>query len=101
MFETPLKRFRIVSISEGISYILLLLVAMPMKYLLGIAMAVKITGWVHGALFVIFIITLLEAMLKQKWSIVKAALFFIASLIPLGAFFIEYRFLSKEEDKGL
>jgi integral membrane protein len=95
--STALNRFRLVSISEGISYLLLLFIAMPLKYVFQMPLAVKYTGWIHGALFVLFLITLLDAMLKQKWGIIKAALFFIASLVPFGAFFIEYKFLSKEK----
>ena len=53
--EKLLHRFRMIGIAEGISFLVLLLIAMPLKYLMHIPEAVKITGWIHGALFVTFI----------------------------------------------
>ena len=50
-----LRRFRTIGIAEGISFLVLLLIAMPMKYFLKIPEAVKIVGWMHGALFVGYI----------------------------------------------
>ena len=49
--NTNIGRFRVIGISEGISYMLLLLVGMPLKYKMGIPEAVKIMGWMHGVLF--------------------------------------------------
>lgn len=98
MKNTALNRFRVISVSEGISYMILLFVAMPMKYVLNMPWAVKITGWAHGALFIVLVITLIDAMMKQKWSIIKAGMFFIASLIPFAAFLVEIKWLSKEVD---
>ena len=57
-----LHRFRITGIAEGISFLVLLLIAMPLKYLMHIPEAVKYTGWVHGALFITFIYFAFEVM---------------------------------------
>ena len=56
--DTPVGRFRIVAFWEGISYLLLLFVAMPLKYGLGIDMAVRIVGLAHGVLFLGYCVTL-------------------------------------------
>lgn len=85
-----------VGIAEGISFLVLLLIAMPLKYLLNFPEAVKVMGWVHGALFVAFIYFAFEVMgtLKKSFGwFIKA---FIAAFVPLGTFIFD-RQLKKEE----
>jgi integral membrane protein len=84
-----MKLFRAVSLIEGISWLLLLFVAMPLKYGLGEPMAVKILGRVHGGLFVLFLITLALAATEHEWKFGKIARAFVASLVPFGAFWLE------------
>lgn len=91
MLSTPLGRVRAVGMVEGVSYLLLLGVAMPLKYLAGMPMAVKVVGWAHGVLFVALCAVLLEAMLKLRWPVTKGALVFIAALLPFGPFVIDRR----------
>ncbi|MEP7236420.1 MAG: DUF3817 domain-containing protein [Ferruginibacter sp.] len=91
-----LHRFRMIGIAEGISFLILLLIAMPLKYLFHIPEAVKVFGWIHGALFITFIYFAFEVMgtLKKNFSwFIKA---FAAALIPLGTFIFD-RQLKKEE----
>lgn len=88
-FHTTLDRFRSIAIIEGISYLVLLLVAMPLKYLAGIDEAVKYTGWAHGVLFVLFCLLLLQVWVKYKWSFKNVVLAFISSLIPFGTFYLD------------
>jgi len=78
---------------EGVSYLVLLLIAMPMKYLLDMPLAVKYVGWAHGLLFVLYIGFLLVLGLMEKWSIKKLFFGFIASLLPFGPFVFEKRIL--------
>ena len=75
------------------SYLVLLLIAMPMKYLLDMPLAVKYVGWAHGLLFVLYIGFLLVLGLMEKWSIKKLFFGFIASLLPFGPFVFEKRIL--------
>lgn len=91
MLKTSLGRFRLVALAEGTSYILLLAVAMPLKYALDMPMMVKIVGRIHGGLTILFVFALLAVALTQRWSIVKSVVAFLSSLIPLGAFFFEAR----------
>ena len=81
------KNFSLINTIEGYSYLLLLFVAMPMKYLMGYAIATKIVGSIHGALFVLFLILLVSAWQEAKWSFKESIVFFIASLLPFGTFF--------------
>lgn len=94
--NTSLGRFRLVAISEGISYLLLLFIAMPLKYAAGLPEAVKYTGWVHGLLFMLYLLTLIAVKADRNWSFKKSIAAFIISLIPFGAFFFD-KSLRKEE----
>src|SRR6187549_488364 len=91
-----LHRFRMVGIAEGISFLVLLLIAMPMKYLMDIPEAVKFTGWAHGALFVAFIYFAFEVMGTFKKSFIWLAKAFVAAIIPFGTFIFD-RQLKQEE----
>ena len=87
--NTAFSRFRIVSIIEGISFLLLVFIAMPIKYLGDNPYPVKIVGMGHGVLFILFIIVLLAAQVKYKWNMKISSLLFIYSLIPFGFILIE------------
>ncbi len=91
-----LHRFRMIGIAEGISFLVLLLIAMPLKYLMHIPQAVKYTGWVHGALFITFIYFAFEVMGSLKKNFLWFAKAFAASIIPFGTFIFD-RQLKKEE----
>ncbi len=95
--KTPLSRLRITGNVEGVSYLLLLGVAMPLKYLAGLPVAVKISGWIHGVLFVGFGFALLEVWMVQKWEFRKVFAAFMASLIPSGTFFLDTRIRKEEQ----
>jgi len=72
---------------------------MPLKYFAGLPLAVKIVGWGHGVLFVLFCTALAHAFLASRWSIVRAGVVFIAALLPFGTFAIDGRL--KREDEAL
>lgn len=94
--NTALGRFRLVAISEGISYLLLLFIAMPLKYFADFPQGVTYVGWVHGLLFMLYILTLIGAKFNQEWGIKKTAIAFFASLVPFATFILD-RSLQKEE----
>jgi integral membrane protein len=80
---------RAVSLTEGVSYLVLLLVAMPLKYLWGQPLAVKYVGWAHGVLFMALGALLLLAMLRAGLSLKLALIVGIAALLPGGPFFAD------------
>ncbi|MCY1540614.1 integral membrane protein [compost metagenome] len=94
---SSLHLFRKVAVAEGLSYLLLLFVAMPLKYWAGMPLAVKYTGWVHGLLFMLYVICLIMAWQERKWSFGKAALIFTASLLPFAPFIVDKRL--KDDDR--
>lgn len=92
---TSLNLFRKIAIAEGISYLLLLFVAMPLKYWANMPLAVKYTGWAHGLLFVLYAVCSVMAWQETKWKFSKATLIFLASLLPFAPFVVDKRL--KEE----
>jgi len=96
MTHKNVKKFGLINTMEGYSYLLLLFVAMPLKYMAGIAMAVKIAGMLHGILFIAFCILLVLAWKESKWPFKENVIFFIASLIPFGTFFTKSKIKSYE-----
>lgn len=97
--ESCLLWFRRVAFWEGVSYILLLGVAMPIKYVGGIEEPVRYVGWAHGLLFMAYAGMLLLAWQRFKWGIGRVALFFLASLLPFAPFWVE-RSLKEESARA-
>lgn len=87
LINENVKKFGLINTIEGYSYLVLLFVAMPMKYFMGMPTAVKVAGMAHGVLFVLLCILLLKAWKEAKWSFGHSTLFFVASLIPFGTFY--------------
>jgi integral membrane protein len=86
---SELKKFRLINKIEGYSFIILLFVAMPLKYAFGYPMATKIAGMLHGFLFLAFIYQLLEATRDVPFSKKEAILYFVLSLVPFGSFYTD------------
>ena len=97
LLKTPIGRLRIIAFVEGCSYLLLLGIAMPLKYLAGLPVAVRMAGSLHGALFVLFCAALLHAMVVARWSMVRGGVVFASSLVPFGTFVIDGRLKREEE----
>jgi integral membrane protein len=89
---------RVISWLEGASFILLLFVAMPLKYLLGLPLAVRVTGMVHGILFVVLIYALLRVVQSQRLSMKRAFMVFLAALIPFGPFLVDKMLVGAARD---
>lgn len=94
----PLQRFRTIALIEGMSFLLLLFVSMPMKYYLGFATFSWWVGAIHGGLFVIYIFLALEILFRRRISFLQFLRVFIASVIPFGTFFNE-RMLKQQQQK--
>lgn len=94
--STSLGRFRLISLIEGISAILLFFVAMPIKYIADIPEAVKYPGWAHGVLFMLYLFVALETAISQRWSFKLIFFAFIASIIPFGPFVFDKYYLKEQ-----
>jgi integral membrane protein len=96
MINNSVKKFGQINSIEGYSYLLLLFIAMPMKYAFGYPMAVKIAGMIHGILFILFCLLLIKAWQEKRWAFSENIIFFVASLIPFGTFFTKEKIKSYE-----
>lgn len=97
MFNTPLQRLRWIGLLEGLSYLILLGIAMPLKYLADRPESVRVVGSVHGALFILFILAVIEVTLRRPWWSGKFWLAAaVASVTPFGTFLFD-RWLKQVE----
>lgn len=96
-----LSRFMQIAFIEGISTVILFFIAMPLKYIPAIdwPLGVKYVGWLHGLLFIAYILLLIACTFSYKWPMKRFFTFFIASLIPFAPFWVERKL--KEEIKEL
>jgi len=95
--DKKLSWLRKAGIAEGISFLVLLGIAMPLKYIFKLPMAVKICGWAHGILFVAFLFLAWEYKTDKNKSFKWFATAFLAAIIPTGTFFFDKKL--KEEEK--
>lgn len=98
MFRTKFAQFRLISIIEGISFLVLVFFAMPLKYLFAEPMAVKIFGMMHGMFFIMFCLALFRAMKKYNWSLAFCLKLFILSLFPFLFILIDKEIMKNRED---
>jgi integral membrane protein len=89
LLRTPIGRLRVIAFIEGISFLLLLGVAMPLKYFAGMPEAVKTTGWIHGVLFMLYLFAVAEVTVRRRLSFALAFGALVASLIPFGTFVLD------------
>jgi integral membrane protein len=98
ILNSSIGRLRVIAFLEGISFLVLTGIAMPLKYIGGMPFAVRIAGMVHGVLFILFIFSLIDVKINQRWSLAKSGLAFLASLLPFGTFVLDARVLKKEKE---
>jgi len=90
LLTSSLGRFRLVAFVEGISY-LLLGITMVLKYQYGMPKPNYVVGMLHGGLFILYVILLIQVGFMYKWGIVKMFWGFVASLIPFGTFYADVK----------
>lgn len=93
-----IKLLRIVGVAEGISFLVLLLIAMPLKHFLGFPMAVKVVGWAHGVLFILYIIVVFLSIRTMKWDWLDVVIALIASLAPGGTLFLDRSWRRRQQE---
>jgi integral membrane protein len=97
MLRTSIGRLRAIGFIEGVSFLLLLGVAMPLKYFAGMPQAVTAAGWLHGTLFISFCIALTQAHQDANWTPWRSGTVLIAALLPFGPFAIDKKLRREEE----
>lgn len=87
--------FRIVALLEGISYLLLLFIASPLKWFYDDPQYVKLLGMPHGILFMIYVVIAVLISSDMKWTTRTLWIVLIASVLPFGTFYIDNKYLTK------
>lgn len=89
MPTTLLARFRLIALLEGVSYLLLLFIAMPLKYLAGIPLAVRVVGMAHGVLFIAYAVLVALLLARGNFTFMRAAWAMLMSVVPFGTFVLD------------
>ncbi|SDH89861.1 integral membrane protein [Alteribacillus persepolensis] len=100
MLSSSLGKLRLAGVIEGISFLLLLFIAMPLKYGAGLDMAVTVAGSLHGALFILYILFVLVVWIQRRWSFLRAFIAMAVSVIPFGPFVFD-KSLRREQETGV
>ena len=85
--------FRIVSFLEGVSYLLLLFIATPIKYLQGNPEYVKLLGMPHGILFMLYVVFAIVIQKQMKWNLKNMIIVLICAIVPFGTFYVDKKYL--------
>lgn len=86
---TALRQLRLVALLEGMSFLALLFIAMPLKYLADLPIAVRIVGSAHGGLFLMFLAVLYRAGSARGWPRRRWLIAFVSSIVPFGTFMFD------------
>lgn len=89
------KIFRVIAFLEGVSYLLLLFIATPVKYMANDPQYVKMLGMPHGILFIMYIILAFMIKSEYKWNSRQFSVILIGSIIPFGTFYVDRKYLKK------
>lgn len=83
------QRLRWAGLAEGTSFLVLLGIAMPLKYLAGKPEAVRVVGSLHGLLFVVYVLMVALAARKFRWGITTVSMALAAAVFPFGPFWFD------------
>jgi integral membrane protein len=96
LLKTNTGRLRIIGFLEGISLLVLIFIAVPLRYYAHQPQLVKMLGPVHGALFLLFVINTISVGVEQQWSFITTTWkVLLACMVPFGTFYIDKKILSK------
>ncbi|MFT4849599.1 MAG: integral membrane protein [Sediminicola sp.] len=94
ILDKTVKTFKVISTLEAISFLLLLGIAMPLKYVWDLPQMVQTVGMAHGVLFLLYIAGAVYMSQKLNWTIKQLAIAIFCSILPFGPFYIERNYLS-------
>jgi len=97
LLNTTLGRLRVIAFVEGISFLVLLFIAMPLKYMAGQPEAVRQVGMAHGVLFVLYVLLLVLVKAEYDWTWKKTGIAFLASVVPFGTFWADKKLFQQSE----
>lgn len=98
--KTSIGRLRVIGTWEGASFLVLLCIAMPLKYWAGEPGAVRVVGMAHGILFILYVGAAIQAAVEHNWPWRRTAVVLLASLLPAGPFVVDARLLRNRPEAG-
>ena len=93
-FNISVQQFKIVAFLEGASFLVLLGIAMPLKYVFGLPATTQIVGMAHGILFIAYVLMVVIIRKQLDWNLKITALALTASVLPFGPFVVDRKLLS-------
>lgn len=93
MLKTPVGRFKILAFWEGVSFLLILFITMPLKYLMDMPEPNRIIGMAHGVLFIVYILAVLQFRWNKSWDSKTTLWALLASIVPFGTFYFTSKLL--------
>ena len=96
-FQTTLGRFRLIAFLEGVSFLLILFVTMPLKYLMDQPAPNQWVGMAHGVLFILYIGLVFYMSRRQSWTLGTTFLALLASIVPFGTFWADWKLFREEQ----
>jgi integral membrane protein len=87
------RAFRAIAAAEGLSFLVLLGIAMPLKYGAGMPLAVRWVGLAHGLLFIAYAGTAIVLFMRERWPLSRAPGVLAAALVPFGTFVLDRKWL--------
>ncbi|AYQ36154.1 DUF3817 domain-containing protein [Runella sp. SP2] len=89
LLKTQIGRLRVIGFIEGVSFLLILFITMPLKYYAEMPGPNKVIGMVHGLLFVLYVLAVVQSKIEYNWPLKKTALALLASIVPFGTFWAD------------
>ena len=91
--KLSVRQFKIVAILEGVSFLVLLGIAMPLKYIFDMPASTQIVGMAHGILFIAYVLMVVIIRKQLNWNLKTTALALTASVLPFGPFVVDRKLL--------
>lgn len=91
--DNSVKAFKLISTLEAISFLVLLGIAMPLKYIWDMPQMVQIVGMAHGVLFVLYVLGAIYMFKKLNWTVMQLFIAIMCSVVPFGPFYVERKYL--------
>lgn len=89
MLFNSISRLRIAGLLEGSSYLILLFIAVPLKYMADQPHGVEVTGPLHGLFFLLYCAFIMEVHFSQEWTFKRSGIAFLAAFVPFGTFVLD------------
>lgn len=93
MLKTSLGRLRVIGFLEGLSFLVLLGIAMPLKYMFEMPEPNKVIGMAHGVLFVLYVMMTIQVKIEHSWNFKRTMLVLLASIVPFGTFYADKKLM--------